>query len=346
MGCSTPASTDRNEQPGTSWDKKFRLSNGMIIEVFIPEDYDPDTPYPLLLLNDGEDMFGGGSWNMDRVLQDLISDQKIRPVVAAAIYNQGQRMNWYIPYDDRWITTNWGPYTPDASEYAQGIFDYVIPYMDENYSIDTTEVAILGASLGGLISTWMGLTFPDKIKYSAGLSGSLWVADYSIFSEVEGSYDSEQKFWFDIGTNEWNYYVPLYRELDQHGVTPGQNNFYYEVPSGAHIQSDWLQRIHLPLAAFFSPMKNPEPESMEVVLECIPSQSTRGLYFRRLNPIVTLSNGVKYSLAHTATYSVVNGEAELGTEGGFKNNPQTEVQILVEHRTLSETVQVPMGWCP
>ncbi len=121
----------------------------MVIEVFVPEDYDTASTYPLLLLNDGEDMFGGGSWGMDRVLQRLISDQKIKPVIAAAIYNQGQRMNWYIPYKDRWITTNWGPYTPSASGYAQDIFDYVIPYMDEHFSVDTSEVAIMGASLGG-----------------------------------------------------------------------------------------------------------------------------------------------------------------------------------------------------
>lgn len=346
LGCTPPASPGSKDQPGASWDKKFRLDNGMVIEVFIPENYDPDTTYPLLLLNDGEDMFGSGSWNMDGVLQGLISDQKIRPVVATAIYNQGQRMNLYIPYEDRWITTNWGPYTPNASEYAQGIIDFVIPFMEENYSINTGEVGILGASLGGLISTWIGLKYPEKIKYSAGLSGSLWVADYSIFSEVDGPYDEGQKFWFDIGTNEWNYYIPLYRELDQQGVIPGQNNFYYEVPGAAHVPSDWLQRIHLPLMSFFSPIENPEPESMEVVLECIPSQSTSGLYFRRLNPIVTLSNGVKYSLAHTASYSVVSGEAELGTEGSFKNDPRTEVRILVEHSTLSKTIQVPKGWCP
>ncbi|MCP9290582.1 alpha/beta hydrolase [Gracilimonas sediminicola] len=318
----------------------------MVIEVFVPEDYDPDSTYPLLLLNDGEDMFGGGSWGMDRVLQRLISDQKIKPVIAAAIYNQGQRMNWYIPYEDRWITTNWGPYTPSASGYAQDIFDYVIPYMDEHFSVDTSEVAIMGASLGGLISTWMGLKFPEKIKYSAGLSGSLWVADYSIFSEVEGSYDSGQKFWFDIGTTEWNYYVPLYTELDKHGVTPGENSFYYEVPNAAHVPSDWLQRIHLPLLAFFSPKTNPVPESLEVVLECIPSQSTPGRHFRRLNPIITLTNGVEYSLAHTASYSVLSGDAELGSEGSFRNNPQTEIEILVEYDSFSEAVDIPVGWCP
>lgn len=317
----------------------------MVIDVFIPENYTPDSTYSLLLLNDGENMFGDFSWNMDQILQNLISSGDIRPVIAVAIHSRGKRNNWYIPYNDPWITSNWGPYKPKALNYAQDIFTEVIPFIDEKFSIDTTEVGILGASLGGLISTWMGLNFPEKIKYSAGLSGSLWVADYSIFSEVDGPYNSGQKFWFDIGTNEWNYYIPLYAELDRSGLMPGVQNFYYEVPNGAHFIEDWIQRIDLPLKVFFSTDKNPEPVSLEVVLECIPSQSSPGKYFRRMNPIITLSNQVKYSLAHTASYTLLSGDAELGSEGSFINNPDSEIEILVEYKTFSKTVEIPVGWC-
>lgn len=345
VGCSTPSSTDRKEPHTPRWDKQFQLNNGMVIDVFTPEGYEPDSTYPLLLLNDGESMFGNSSWNMDQILQRLISDKKIKPVVAAAIYSQGQRNNWYIPYDDRWITLNWGPYVPKAGQYAQEVFEEVIPFMVQNFAVDTSEVGILGASLGGLISTWMGLRFPEKIKYSAGLSGSLWVADYSIFSEVEGIYNSGQKFWFDIGTSEWNYYVPLYTQLDQQGVKPGENSFYYEVPGGEHLSEDWIQRIDLPLKVFFSTDKNPAPISLEVMLECIPSRSSPGKYFRRLNPVITLSNEVKYSLAHTATYSILRGDAELGTEGSFRNNPNSEIEIQVDYKSFSEIVRVPVGWC-
>ena len=318
----------------------------MVIDVYVPNNYSPDLSYPLLLLNDGEQMFGSSSWNMDQILQRLISDGEIKPVIAAAIYSQGQRNNWYIPYEDRWITLNWGPYKPSASNYAQDIFDTVIPFLNENFAIDTAEVGILGASLGGLVSTWMGLKYPEKIKYSAGLSGSLWVADYSIFNEVEGPYNSGQKFWFDIGTNEWNYYVPLYSELDRKGVEPGANSFYYEVPDGKHLTIDWIQRVHLPLKLFFGTDEDPEPKTLEVVLECIPSQSSPGTYFRRFNPIVTLSNEVTFSLAHAAEYTLINGDVELGSEGSFRNNPAVESEVLIEYKDLSEVVTLPKGYCP
>lgn len=71
-------------------------------------------------------------------------------------------------------------------------------------------------------------------------------------------------------------------------MPPSERNFYYEVPGVRHTPSDWMSRIHLLLKAFFGT----KPESMEVVLECIPSQSIPGLQFRRMNPIVTLTNGI------------------------------------------------------
>ena len=317
----------------------------MTIDILTPPDYDESKEYPLLILNDGEHMFGNGNWNMDIKLEQLILQGEIEPLIAVAIHSNGMRNNWYVPYEDSWITQNWGAYNPQAEMYAANVINEVMPFVDDKYPFDTSRVGIIGASLGGLISTWMGLKYPNSITYSASLSGSFWVADYSIFSEVDASYDNGQKFLFDIGTAEWNYYVPLYTALDNKGVTPGERNFYYEVPDGKHLTFDWVSRIHLPLKAFFGTETMAEPESMEVVLECIQSVTNSSLKFRRMNPILTLSNGIKYSLAHTATYSLISGEAELGSEGSLKNYPSFSARILVQYQSFSEEVHIPKGWC-
>lgn len=341
-------STSPGTFPGetnNAWELKYQLANGMTIDVFIPADYDENKTYPLLILNDGEQMFGNGSWSLDLKLNELIRNGDIEPIIAVAIYSNGSRNNWYIPYEDSWITQNWGAYSPQAHQYASDVINVVLPFVEELFPYNKDRVGILGASLGGLVSTWMGLKYPDTITYSASLSGSFWVADYRIFTEVSESYRADNRFWFDIGTAEWNYYVPLYSSLDQAGVKPGLQNFYYEVPDAQHTPIDWMNRIHHPLKIFFGHSDFNEIEAMEVVLECIPSQSVPGRKFRRLNPIVTLSSGVKYSLAHTATYSVLDGEAELGSEGSFRNNPETIVKILIQYQSLSQQVVIPIGWC-
>jgi predicted alpha/beta superfamily hydrolase len=346
-GCMTQ-SVDANcnefDQNCTGNIYSFELSNGMIVDVYLPEAYNPEREYPLLILNDGEIVFSESYWDMGNLLNELIASEQIEPVIAAAVYNSGHRLNWYVPYNDDWITDNWGSYQPSADWYADQILNTLIPALEKQYLLNTSKTGIMGASLGGLVSTWMGLNFPDRITYSASLSGSFWVNDYQLFEEVQGSYNNGQMFWFDIGTAEWNYYVPLYHKLDSAGVTPGDRSFYLEVPDGRHSEYDWLKRIHYPLIQFYG-NQNAEPASMEVFLECIPSQSTPGLFFRRMNPMVTLDNGVKYSLAHTAIYTLLEGEAELGSEGSFRNDSDAVAIIRIDYLDFSETVEIPGRYC-
>lgn len=322
----------------------YELDNGMVIDIYLPLEYNPNSRYPVLILNDGEVIFSETYWNMGNRLNRLIEQEFIEPIIAIAVYNSGRRMDWYIPYRDQWIIDNMGAYESKAEWYADQILNNLLPAVNEMHPIDMTRVGIVGASFGGLISTWMGLKYPDQITYSASLSGSFWVDDYRIFEEVAGSYKPENLFWFDIGTSEWNYYVPLYYNLDQAGITPGEQSFYLEVPGGRHTESDWLKRIHYPLILFFGTTE-PEPVEMNIVLECIPSQSTPGLKFRRMNPIVTLSNNVQFSLAHAAEYTIISGEAELGTEGSFRNNSDTEAHIQIDYLNFTEIVTIPRMYC-
>lgn len=325
--------------------ERIVLENGMTIDVYTPEGYSSQNSYPLLILNDGEHMFGVTGWNVQKLVQDMIDENTIVPIIVAAIHSNGKRNNWYVPYEDAWISQNWGAYSPQAEFYANAVINGVIPEISKAYSVEQSEIGIMGASLGGLISTWMGIHYPETIKYSAGLSGSLWVGDYEIFEEVNQGYGSENKFWFDIGTSEWNYYVPLYRALVDSGLIAGEQSFYYEVPDGRHTDRDWLNRIDMPLKTFFGTEEEAEPESMETILECIPSQSTPGRKFRRMNPVITMSNGVKFSLAQNATYELKSGETQLGSEGSLLNNPDLESEIVITYKQFSDTVTIPVNWC-
>ncbi len=339
----TNTGTDSNSNAGDI--QRIELSDGIILDVFIPANFSSTQSYPLLLLNDGEIMFGSSNLRMDEIIQLMIDDEQIEPIIAVAIHESGNREDWYMPYEDQWITDNWGDYEPKADFYAQTIFETIIPRIEAEYNIDKEEVGILGVSLGGLVSTWMGLQYPEQIKYSAGLSASLWAGDYEIFNDVDLSYDLGQKFWFDIGTAEWNYYVPLYQALDSAGLEPGVQSFYLEVPDGGHNRNSWVARIHQPLQVFYGLEEDVAPVRMEVVLECIPSVTTPGLNFRRMNPIITLSNGVNYSLAHAANYTLLSGSAQLGSDGSFISDPNSASRVLIEYKEFSQSLILPQGWC-
>ena len=323
------------------------LKSGMVVDVSLPPSYADTVKYPIMLINDGESVFNANGLNAKFIIDDLINTGSIEPIIAVAIYSQGQRNNLYIPYLDDWITRNWGSYKPESEIYASIIINDLIPFLETKYSLDKKEIGIMGYSLGGLVSTWMGLKYPDHIMYSASLSGSFWVADYQIFDEVkENGYDPENKFWFDIGatTGEWNYYVPLYSALDSVGVEPGKQSFYYEDKGARHVFSDWRKRLELPLKLFFAPSE-PTKEKMEVILQCIQSSQNPDLRFKRMNPIITFSNNAKYSLAHTAKYTLESGNGQLGSEGSFLNEAGEELKVLVEYLHFTEEVIIPENYC-
>ena len=133
-----------------------------------------------------------------------------------------------------------------------------------------------------------------------------------------------------MGTAEWNYYVPLQSKLLSEGYAYGEDVFYYEVPGGTHEVSAWKARVQYPLIAFFGKDEDFTPQKMEIHTEVIPSQSRVGLFFLRINPIVTTQNGIKYSLAEAAVYSLENADAGTILKDGRFSFSKEETAIIIQ----------------
>src|SRR5687768_1755725 len=187
------------------------ISANAEVNVYIPDGYDTTHTYPAIYFNDGETIFAPGyGWTLNNKLDQLISDKIIEPVIVVAIDSKSSRLSWYNPYNDDWIKQNWGFYTPQANEYMLLINETIIPFIEKNYSVkkQASARAIIGYSLGGLHATWAGLTHGSVFGFSAALSPSYWVADNAILNDIKTRQD-ESRFWFDLGTAEWQYYIPV-----------------------------------------------------------------------------------------------------------------------------------------
>lgn len=301
------------------------------VSVYIPEGYDTAHTYQTLYFNDGETIFAPGyGWELNTKLDKLIDKKIIEPVIVIAIDSKGSRLSWYNPYHDDWIKQNWGNYLPQAKEYTLLISETIIPFIEKNYAVkkEAEARAIVGYSLGGLHATWAGLNYASAFGFSIALSPSYWVTDNAILEDIKNRQEGS-RFWFDLGTAEWQYYIPVYKKLQQAGYKPGVDCFYLEVKDAAHIAADWVKRIDYPLIAFAGINKDASPKEMEVFFEHIPSISIPGKIYRRVNAVITLKNGVKYSLSNTATFSLLKGDITLHDDGtiiaGTKNKAEVEV---------------------
>jgi len=342
-GYTDPAASDDDNANPTPVQSQFtvssvKISDDLTIDIYTPKEAHPSGKYPIIYFNDG-DVFKGAIRSLTYYQFD--SSSGTEPFMMVGISAAGHRYGRYIPYHDPWIKENWADYSPGSPNYTERIINEIIPLVEGDYPVDETRRAIFGFSLSGLHAVWAGINYPDVFSFSAGLSPSFWVADYAIFDEPKEP--SNTRFYFDIGTKEWNYCVPMIGSLEAQGFKYGEDIFYYEVPNGLHAETDWANRLHIPLGLFLNGAPE-EVKAFDLIKECIPSQSTPGLTFQRLNPIVTFTNGIKYSLSTSASFQVVDGGGEVLEDGRFnaKGGSMTvEVSFgdWSEHVTLSDCSQ-------
>ncbi|MBK7872419.1 MAG: esterase family protein [Saprospiraceae bacterium] len=306
------------------------------LSIYLPPDYSTGNQYPVIYFNDGQTLFGEPdfSWALQEILDRLIHKKQIEPIIVVGIHSDANRTSNYVPYEDQWVRQDFGNYTPRARQYTEKLIQKIIPYIDATYTTDTKRRAIMGASFGGLQATWAGLNYPDYFSTAGAFSPSYWVADYKIFEQVNKA-QANQKFYFDIGTAEWNYYVPMISALN---LEYGKQVFYYEVPGGRHIASDWAVRVHNALL-LFAGIKQENSYTWNVEIEVIKSQSQANKFYLRLNPIIRFKNGLTYSLSLAANYELINEEdGEVKEDGRFEFKKPKNLEVIVTYKSESKKV--------
>lgn len=312
------------------------------IDIYLPPNYNPKLSYKVIYFNDGHKLFGTG-WHLEVTLDELITTKVVEPLVVVGIYNDADRNNDLIPYDDLWIQQNWSNYSPMAASYSLFIRDKIIPFVEKKYAIreGASNRALAGASLGGLHAMWEGVQSPDYWGLVIAMSPSFWVKEYQIFETINLSENYPSKIWFDIGatTGEWNYYVPVIDILKDKGLVYGTDYFYYEDPDGYHNDASWSKRIIYPLK-IFSASGTLTPVSMDIEIEVIKSAQSE-LYFQRINPIITLNNGVVFSASTQANYELVNvSDGAIQSDGRFAFTNDQDLEVKITYKDLIKTVTV------
>jgi len=196
---------------GTLWLHEFRsaiFGNTRLLRVWVPPDYNAKsaTRYPVLYLNDGQNLFdpatafAGVHWQVGETATRLISEQKIPPLIIVGIDNTKQRAREYIPYrsQDPRVFFAKGKYYPDFLRYE------VMPLIEQNYSIlkGPENTGLGGSSLGGLITLYTQLAAPGLFDRLLIESPSLFVANRKVLDESRRFLKWPSRVYVGIGTRE------------------------------------------------------------------------------------------------------------------------------------------------
>lgn len=149
------------------------------IWIYYPPDYETSGKnYPVLYMHDGQNLFDqltsfAGEWEVDETLNELFNEGYTIPIVVGIDNGGSHRINEYTP----WANPEYGG--GDGEKYVQFVVETLKPYIDENFrTIPGREsTGIMGSSLGGLISHFGTLQYPEVFGKAGIFSPSYWFSD-------------------------------------------------------------------------------------------------------------------------------------------------------------------------
>lgn len=229
------------------------------IFVYLPPGYDQagnTERYPVLYMNDGNNLFdaeaafGGNEWQVDETAEAMIRAGELRPMIIVGVANTPDRMDEYT-----WVPGEaGGEHCGGAGAfYARFLVEELKRMIDREYRTlpEREHTGVAGSSLGGLISLYIGMHFPDVFSRVGIISPSLhWSRQASLYTARRMPRDLH--IWLDMGWREDGQGRPprviretraLRQILDGKGYELGKNLAYFEDPRGTHSEGDWARRM-------------------------------------------------------------------------------------------------------
>ena len=141
------------------------------VRVLLPKNYETDTDrrYPVVYFHDGQNVFYskeayvGHSW---KVIPAIKRNPDISRMIVVAIDNDGlQRMNEYSAWKYKESNIPGMQFGGKGIEYGEFVMEVVKPFIDQEYRTlaDREYTAMIGSSLGGNITQFLGLEYQDQI---------------------------------------------------------------------------------------------------------------------------------------------------------------------------------------
>jgi len=147
--------------------------------LYLPPDYATSKKkYPVIYMHDGQNLFDDktsyvGEWKVDEILNKIYEETGEGFIVVGVEHGGKERVNEYTP----WAHKRHGG--GKGKEYIHFVVNVLKPYVDTNYRTKSKQkyTGLIGASLGGLISYYGGLAYPDVFGKIGALSTSFWFSD-------------------------------------------------------------------------------------------------------------------------------------------------------------------------
>jgi predicted alpha/beta superfamily hydrolase len=234
-----------------------QLRNRRDVDIYLPAGYrDSAARYPVVYLQDGQNLSDpsiafAGTWDLEGALGRL-AGIGVEPIVVGVHHGGARRLAEYSPFTDR---RHGGG---DADAYLEFLVDTIKPRVDRLFRTrpERESTAILGSSMGGLLSLYAYFRFPSVFGRAGVMSPSIWFGQATVLDFIkEARTPPSGRIYLDVGMNEGSGTVRDARRLgrllvqkrftrDRLGRRRGRSRLrYVEDPRGRHSEADWARRL-------------------------------------------------------------------------------------------------------
>ena len=220
------------------------LDRKRTIRVYLPPGYDASNKrYPVLYMHDGQNLFDAttayaGEWEVDETLNALARSKGLELIVVGVDNGGVERIHELNPWDNDKFGQG------EGKQYMRFLVDVVKPYIDRNYRTrtDRANTAIMGSSMGGLISQYAIDCYPNVFSKAGIFSPAYWLAppvfDYARTPPPR----ADAKLYFYAGGKESEGMVPdMQRMIDllREKKHPEKNLSVKVNPNAQHNEAAW-----------------------------------------------------------------------------------------------------------
>ena len=240
--------------------------------------WDGKRPLPVWYFHDGQNLwdprrgYGGQTWNLDSLMEFALSRGLMEPCLIVSLDNSPQRFRDYLPppclvgldQGCRDTLQKERPGTALGQTYAHWMADVLQPWLTMQYPVDThpTSHYLMGASMGGLISSYTAALRPDRFGGAACLSTHwplslqrnllemslpyrTWLAERLSGSLAPGK--TLHSLYMDHGDQTLDAFYPVHQRafdstLQKRGLAAGFRYRSEAIAGAAHTEKDWSQR--------------------------------------------------------------------------------------------------------
>lgn len=224
-----------------------QLNTTRRIWLYLPPDYYTSTKtYPVLYMQDGQNLFDNatsfaGEWQVDETLNTLFSQGDYGAIVIGIDNGGGERLNEYSP----WYNAGYNA-GGDGDDYMLFVAQTLKPYVDANFRTKPQPQynALIGSSMGALISTYGACAFPGQFEKVGVFSPAFWfsLSDLNNYILNTATGINNLRLYFVAGQNESASIVSDINTVRNNLISEGvssANTFTLIDPAGTHSESFW-----------------------------------------------------------------------------------------------------------